>query len=268
MTPPTIVAPPDIVAECETPEGAKVNLGHPERVVDACDESVSVMNNGVLEYYPLGLTTLTWTATDDWNNVGADTQDINVIDTTPPTIIAPPDVVTECSSPYGTPVDLGDPIVNDLCDATVSLLNDAPSLFPTGNTSVEWEAMDDSGNESNDGQDVTVEDTIPPTIFCNAPPAITPPDAPITFTVSAEEICDADPFVEVVGYDCFAFTKKGERIDRTEGCIVAFEGTEITIQDSGGVDDNIEWTVEATDSSGNIATEVCSLLVAHPVRGE
>ena len=109
------------------------------------------------------------TATDDSGNSDSDTQTVTIVDTTPPDLTAPPDIVAECTSPDGTPVDLGDPIVSDICDATVDVWNDAPPLFPVGTTPVEWTAMYDSGNQSNDGQDVTVQDTIPPTIFCNAP---------------------------------------------------------------------------------------------------
>ena len=70
--------------------------------------------------------------------------------------------------------------------------------------------------------------------------------------------------VRVVDYDCYAVTKKGKRIDKTYSCQVAFGGDTITVLDSGGVDTNIAWTVEATDAVGNSTTVDCSLLVVNP----
>jgi hypothetical protein len=111
---------------------------------------------------------------------------------------------------------------------------------------------------------MTIEDTTPPVIHCNAPETITPPDAPVSFTATATDNCAGDPSVEIIGYDCFKFTKKGKKIDKTESCIIVVNGDTITIEDSGGVDDNITWTVRATDNSGNVAEDTCSVLVLKP----
>lgn len=109
---------------------------------------------------------------------------------------------------------------------------------------------------------VTVEDHEPPAALCNAPGTITPPDAPIAFTGGGTDNCSAT--VVVTGFDCFKFTTKGKRIDKTESCVVSIDGDTITIQDSGGVDDHITWTVQATDSSGNVSTTECEIVVANP----
>lgn len=213
---------------------------------------------------PTGLKSVDLTVTDTFGDSDSCSASVNVQDTLPPSIQAPDDVLYECTSPDGTPADLGDPVVSDVCDASVDVANDAPPLFVVGTTPVEWTATDDSGNQSSDVQDVTVEDTIPPTIFCNAPATITPPDVPISFTVTAEDICDAGPHVEIVSYDCFAFNKKGKRKDKTKSCEVMFEGTGITILDSGGVDTHISWTVQAVDINGNESEKTCEVLVVNP----
>jgi hypothetical protein len=259
---PSITPPDDVLEECTSPVGTPADLGTPV-TDDVCDDSLTVTNNAPA-LFPLGDTPVDWTATDDSGNSASDTQTVTIVDTTPPDLTAPADIVVECSSPDGTPVDLGDPVVSDICDASVDVVNDAPPLFPVATTPVLWTATDDSGNQSFDGQDVTVEDTIPPTIHCNAPGTITPPDAPISFTVTAEDICDASPFVEIVGYDCFAFTKKGKRIDKTDSCMVTFEGVDITVLESGGVDDHISWTVQAVDMYGNASAATCEVVVVNP----
>lgn len=189
---------------------------------------------------------------------------VTVQDTLDPTLTVPGDITAECTSPAGTPVDVGSAIVSDVCDPAVAVSNDAPALFPLGDTTVTWIATDDDSNKAEDTQTITIEDTTPPVIACNSPPTITPPDAPIAFTAMAEDVCEGPIAAQVTEFDCFTFTKNGRRIDKTNSCVVSFTGDTLTIHDSGGVGDNIEWTVTATDGSGNTATKVCSLVVANP----
>jgi hypothetical protein len=189
---------------------------------------------------------------------------VTVQDTLPPSLTAPDDITAECQSPGGTAVDLGEPVVSDLCDADVDVTNNAPPLFPLGNTTVIWTAEDDDLNSAQDTQKVVIDDTTPPVISCNSPATIVPPDAPISFTATATDICEGDIVPEITAFDCYKFTKKGKRIDKTESCVVNFASDTITVLDSGGVNDNIEWTVIAIDGSGNTTEKTCSLVVVNP----
>lgn len=81
---------------------------------------------------------------------------------------------------------------------------------------------------------------------------------------TASDNCDSDPSIEITEFDCFKFTKKGKRIDKTESCVVDVSGDTITILDSGGVADNIKWTVYATDGCGNVAVSECAVVVVNP----
>jgi hypothetical protein len=56
----------------------------------------------------------------------------------------------------------------------------------------------------------------------------------------------------------------GKTIDKSESCIVSIAGDTITILDSGGVGDHIEWTVHAVDGCGNTSEQTCSVLVVNP----
>lgn len=213
--------------------------------------------------YQLGSTLVELTVTDTDNLSDVCSATVEVLDQEDPSITAPGDIVAECTSPAGTPVDLGDPATNDNCDASLNITNDAPALFPLGNTVVTWTATDDGGNDATDTQSVTVQDTTPPVIQCNAPPTIVPPDAPVSLTATATDICST-PTVQVTGFDCFKFTKKGKRIDKTQSCVVSFSGSTVTIGDSGGVGTHITWTVAATDGSGNQSEVMCEVEVANP----
>jgi hypothetical protein len=216
---------------------------------------------------PTGNKELDLTIEDDEGDTEMCTAQVTVQDTLPPSLTAPADVTAECESPDGTAVDLGIPIVSDLCDADVDVVKDAPLLFPLGSSIVNWTATDDAGNQTMDTQEVTIVDTIPPDVMCNSPSTIVPPDAPISFIVTATDQCEGDIIPEITDFDCFKYTKKGKRIDKTTSCVVVIVGDTVSIIDSGGVGDNITWTVVATDASGNTTSMDCSLVVENPGKG-
>jgi hypothetical protein len=112
-----------------------------------------------------------------------------------------------------------------------------------------------------DETSVAVVDTTPPEIACNAPATVTPPDAPISFAATATDTCDAEVVPEVLGFECFTFTKKGKRVDKGESCIVSALGDTLAIVDVGGVGDHVKWTVRATDGSGNASEVECETQV-------
>lgn len=110
-------------------------------------------------------------------------------------------------------------------------------------------------------------DLEPPTVACNAADTITPPDAPIAFTATAEDDC-GEATVEITGFDCSAFTPNGRRIDKTGSCVVEISGDTVTVEDAGGVGTSIVWQATATDAAGNTSSTVCGpVAVANPGRG-
>ena len=213
---------------------------------------------------PIGAKTVNLLVTDIDALTDFCTADVTVQDTLAPSLTAPGDVTAECTSPAGTPVVLGAPTVNDVCDTSLDITDDAPALFPLGMTTVTWTATDDASNTDSDTQVVTIEDTTPPVISCNAPAIIIPPDAPTSFTATVADICDATVMPTVTSFDCFMFTKKGKRIDKTSSCIVSLADDTVMISDTGGVGDRIEWTVEATDANGNFSEVTCGVDVVNP----
>lgn len=153
---PTITAPSDISVEA-TGSTTVVSLGTAE-VNDNIDPNPTVSNNAPSSF-GLGLTTVTWTATDLAGNSSTDTQSVTVTDTTPPLITAPSNISVESSEPIS--INLVIPTVSDLVDSNPNVSNDAPALFPLGVTTVTWTAIDTSNNESTSTQLVTVIEPTP-----------------------------------------------------------------------------------------------------------
>ena len=145
----------------------------------------------------------------------------------------------------------------------VTITQDPAGPYPVGSTSVTLTATDEEGASASCTATVTVTDTTAPVINCNTPATITPPDAPVSFTATATDACGAAT-VEVTSYDCYTFTKKGKRIDKRDSCVVSFSGPTVTISDSGGVGDRVEWTVTATDANGNTTSQTCGVSVVNP----
>ncbi len=138
-----------------------------------------------------------------------------------------------------------------------------PRPYSLGDTGVTLTVTDDGGLADSCAATVTVVDATPPVLQCNTPATIVPPDAPISFTATATDACGAVT-VEVTAYDCYKFTKKGKRIDKTGSCAVQLAGDTTSILDSGGVGTTIEWSVTATDGGGNEVTETCTTDVVNP----
>ncbi len=146
---------------------------------------------------------------------------------------------------------------------SITLTQDPPGPYGLGVHNVTLTATDPLDASSSCNATVTVVDQTGPVISCNAPATITPPDAPVSFTATASDACGSAT-AQVTSYDCYTFTRKGKRIDKRGSCAVTILGDTITINDSGGVGDIIEWTVSATDGSGNTSQSTCSVTVVKP----
>ena len=114
--------------------------------------------------YPVGTTTITWTATDAHSNMATTIQTITVTDDESPVIT--------CAGPVSHTANTGlcsysftpiAPVATDNCPGvTVSgVRNDAQALnasYPVGTTTITWTATDAHGHSVNCSQTVTVTD--------------------------------------------------------------------------------------------------------------
>ena len=170
-TAPAITPPANIPAytgpgatSCDT----QVNPGTATATDNCGTPSISRSPSG--NTFPVGTTTVTWTATDAAGYSSTATQTVTVIDNTPPTIAAPPNVTAYTgpgATSCGTTVSLGTPVASDNCSVTVTR-SPAGNTFPVGTTTVTWTATDPAGNTATATQAVTVIDNTPPVISCPA----------------------------------------------------------------------------------------------------
>jgi len=129
--------------------------------------------------FPLGNTTITYTATDRSGNMSSATQVVTVVDNTPP-VVTPPGPVTLFTGAGATSCGVavsnldgtfGTGSATDNCSGVGAVTRSGvPSgnFFPVGNTTLTYSATDAHGNTGTATQVVTVVDNTPPAISCQA----------------------------------------------------------------------------------------------------
>ncbi|MCO5261327.1 MAG: choice-of-anchor L domain-containing protein [Lentimicrobium sp.] len=245
---PEITCPQNIVAETEPGMcGAWIEVPVPA-AIDACGEVTLVNNitgtNNATGSYPLGVTTIIWTATDECGNVSTCSMTITINDNEDPHIICPQHItVNNDPGVCEAFVNVPQPLVSDNCEIrtlvnTYTQTDDASAVYPVGTTVVWWTVVDMSGNSSTCFMNVTVVDAEAPVIVC-----------PEDIAVSTDPgVCEAYVTVPLpeVSDNC-----------GVDNVINSFNGT----NDASGIypvgSTTIIWTV--TDVHGHIAE--CSMTV-------
>ncbi|MEI6576223.1 MAG: HYR domain-containing protein, partial [Bacteroidota bacterium] len=222
---PTITAPASVSAFTNTACTATgVALGTP---VTADNCSVASVTNNAPSAFALGNTTVIWTVTDGSGNTAMASQIVTVTDNVNPTITAPANLNANTNAGCtAINVALGTPVTADNC-TVASVTNNAPSIFPKGNTTVTWTVTDGSGNTAMASQIVTVSDNVNPLIT-----------APANVSISINSGCTASNVV------------LGTPVTSDNCTVASVSKNSPTIYYSGVT--TVIWTV--TDGSGNTAT--------------
>src|SRR5579885_713322 len=158
-TAPKITPPKNVVFEATSLNNNTVPIGN--ATVTDNGEIKSVTNNAPKEF-PIGVTTITWIATDKAGNTANATQTVDVVDTTAPKITPPKNVVFEATSLNNNTVPIGNATATDIEPVTIT--NNATKTFALGKTTILWIATDKAGNTANATQTVDVVDTTAPKI--------------------------------------------------------------------------------------------------------
>ena len=226
---PTIISPQDIIAEAIDPTMNYIELGE---LVASDSVGIESITNDKPITFPLGSTTVTWTVTDTLGNISQVTQVVTLVDTTPPEIFAPSDIVTEAVGLSSTMIELGEATAHDVM-GIASVTEYPPRFFVLGETTITWTATDTSGNSASAIQTVTVVDT--------TAPSITAPDS-----VTAEAT-SADSNIVVLGNPVSSDLVDTPSISNDAPDVFPLGETTIT------------WT--ATDTSGNSASAIQTVTV-------
>ena len=201
---PTVTTAPVAVAvntDADLPTASNVALGTPV-FSDNC--GVPTVTNDAPSVFPIGVTTVTWKATDTAGNTVTTTQTVTVTDTEKPVISDTPSDITKSNDAgiCGAEITWTAPTASDnAAIATFVSTHASGDEFPVGTTTVTYTATDSSGNETTTSFDVTVTDTEKP-VITNTPAAISQNNdtgvngAVVTWTLpTASDNCAIDTFV-------------------------------------------------------------------------
>src|SRR3989454_2270990 len=165
-TPPVITCPAPITAEATGNESAFVVPGS----ATAFDTAGPVtINSPAAGSYPLGTTTVTYSATDQSGNSSSCSSSITVVDTTPPSITCPAPITAEATSFAGAVVAPGAATGSDIAGPVTVTGPSGAATYPVGTTTLNFTANDFVSNTSSCITTITVVDTTPPSITCSAP---------------------------------------------------------------------------------------------------
>jgi hypothetical protein len=166
-TPPNITCPTNVVLEC--PADTSTNHTGAAVAIDGCgNTTISYLDSVTNLCGGTKIISRTWTAADACGNKASCIQTITVVDTTPPVITCPADVVLECPATDTSTNVTGAATAVDGCGAVTIKFSDAV-VTNCGAARVitrTWTATDACGNKVTCAQKITVQDTTPPTIVC------------------------------------------------------------------------------------------------------
>jgi uncharacterized repeat protein (TIGR01451 family) len=151
-TPPTVTPPPDVLVEATGPLTA-VALGT-GTAHDLVDPAPTVVPS-TLGPFAVGVSSVTWTATDARGNQATAVQTVTVRDTTPPVVTPPPDVLATVTGNL-TAVALGVATASDLVDGVLAATASNVGPFPPGTNTITWTAVDAHGNRGATTQKVVL----------------------------------------------------------------------------------------------------------------
>ena len=233
--------PLDVTLNADQNCQAVLSTWNPPTATDNCTTGLVATADYPLDYkFPIGTTTVTYTATDEGGNTAQCSFDVTVEDNTGPEFLnIPTEIRTSADESCGAIVTWDAIQVEDNCSADIDIIvdSDAPldDRFNLGQTLVTYSATDLAGNETIASFNVIVEDnTAPVNTFC-----------PANITVFADNNCEA-----LVNWDVPTFT---DNCDSNPQIVASRNPGEAFILGE------TEVSYTATDQAGN--ETICSFIV-------
>jgi hypothetical protein len=188
-TPPVITLPANITAEATGPSGAAVTYAASATDPDDAATVACTPISGAT--FPIGLTTVTCTATDTNANTASGTFTVSVKDTTPPVVTISVTSPVEATGPSGAAVTYAATATDTVSGSlTPTCAPASGSTFPLGTTAITCSATDGAGNTGTASATVVVEDKTAPTLSLPAnitAVATSASGAVVTYAVSATD---------------------------------------------------------------------------------
>ena len=268
-TKPTITGcPADITVTSETGNPAtctQIATWTAPTAADNCGVASLTSTHNSGDAFPVGTTTVTYTATDIHGNTETCSFTVTVTDDTKPTITGcPADITvntgsgnTQCSQT----ATWTEPLVGDNCGVlSLTSTHNSGDVFPVGTTTVTYTATDVNGNTQTCSFTVTVvDDTKPVFTFCPSPVI----NAPTNAAGCVATIVTSNP---MVADNCSAISSltwalTGATTDASAGSGINYLGTYNFNVGTTTV------TYTATDAAGNTQTCIFTVTVVNNLSG-
>jgi hypothetical protein len=199
-TPPVITCPADVLnLQC----GDASDPGHTgsATATDNCADSpvISHSDAAVSGCAHAGIDR-TWTATDACGNQASCVQHIRFVDTTPPVITCPADVLNLQCGASTNPNNTGSATATDNCNGSPVITHSDAAVSGCAHAGIDrtWTATDACGNQASCVQHIRFIDTTPPVITCPANANLQcgqPSDTAHTGSATATDNCSGNPVI-------------------------------------------------------------------------
>ena len=229
--------------------------------VDNCGFVAVTTSHDSGDFFPVGSTVVTVTATDDSGNETTGTFTVTVIDDEDPRILGTPTDISlendpgECGA-VATWSAFG--VVDNCPGASLEISHDSGSQFPVGQTEVVLTLTDTAGNQVLLSFFVTVADTEAPTIEAPASIAVdaTPESCDATIVVAGPQVADNCDVATVTNSYTGASDANGTY--PLGDTVITWTVTDIHGNESSA-DQLITVNVDQTDCNANGTPDVCEI---------
>jgi len=259
-------------------------------ITDNCNFTVNYSHESGSEF-PIGITEVTVTATDDSGNSNTCSFNVTVVDDAAPVLTCPEDIIVRLEEGVSTAVVDFAAEATDNCEFTLEYTHEPGSEFPLGTTNVVVTATDLAGNSSECNFDIIVLDENAPVVICPDDITVSQTEgecgafvefeanvsdesdftsgnsSECSFTVTVSD--DEDPFIacpediEVVAEpgECEADVIVPKISELGDNCEFTYSNDFNNSTDASGIypvgTTEVVWTI--TDAAGNTAT--CAMTV-------
>ncbi|TNF37751.1 MAG: HYR domain-containing protein [Deltaproteobacteria bacterium] len=255
-TAPSVTCPADVnVSTGADACTAVVELGAAQ-VDDLCQPDATVTFNDAPARFPVGETTVHFTALDPAGLSATCDVTVTVVDDVPAQVTCEPAVTVDAPEDACHWTGSLTATSTDNCAVDLATLTEE-SDYPVGTRSVVFTAEDEHGNASSCTTALTVRDATAPTVAC---PAGVTDRVPLAVTATGADACGVE--VAVQSLTCFSVDAEGTETEiPLESCPVVVDGPslEVTERLAEGVL-KVKFDAVAIDPSGNDALEGCEWL--------